>query len=301
MKEMKISVVIPAGENTEIKVIESLKKQEILLYEIVTVRGKNVSKNRNLGVKKTNGDLVAFVNSHSSFPENWTQEILNFYKKNPEIDIVGGPQLTPSKSNIFQKASGYALSSIFGSANAKNRYSGNKLKLNADEEDITSSNLICRREVFKKIEFDETLYPGEDPKFIEDAKKNNLKIAFSPLIVGYNERRGDLWNFFKQNFKYGLVRPKKEKLINTLKKPYFLIPSLFVLYLLFLVFYNLNTFSIYTFIPATIYLFLNLFFSLYESIKNKKILSFFLMLILFPTIHISYGIGFIIGGFNKLK
>ena len=51
------------------------------------------------------------------------------------------------------------------------------LNLNADEKSITSANLICKKEVFKKIEFNSKLYPGEDPRFIEDAKAINKEIT----------------------------------------------------------------------------------------------------------------------------
>ena len=162
---------------------------------------------------------------------------------------------------------------------------------------LTSANLICKKSVFKKIKFDEKIYPGEDPKFISDARKADFKVAYSPEIVVYNQRRGDIISFIRQIFSYGLTRPKKESLMETLKKPFFLVPSLFLIYILILPLLLLinSKFAL----PLYAYLCLSIFFSIYESIKNKDVLAFFILPLLFLIIHISYGIGFIKGLVDK--
>jgi cellulose synthase/poly-beta-1,6-N-acetylglucosamine synthase-like glycosyltransferase len=55
---------------------------------------KNPSKNRNNGIKKSNGEFIAFINAHSLVEKDWLSQTALFFKKNPKIDIVGGPQLT---------------------------------------------------------------------------------------------------------------------------------------------------------------------------------------------------------------
>jgi hypothetical protein len=176
-----------------------------------------------------------------------------------------------------------------------NRYSGKELKLDAHETDVTSSNLICKREVFKKVRFDEDLYPGEDPKFIADAKENGFKVAYDPSIKGYNRRRQGLFELGKQIFKYGEVRPKKEGFFETIRRPYFFIPSIFVIYLVLMIVLLLVYPSKILLIPLGCYLFLNGAFSLYCSFKNKNLKVAPLLFIIYPTIHISYGMGMILG------
>ncbi|MAH49485.1 hypothetical protein CMI37_26920 [Candidatus Pacearchaeota archaeon] len=313
---MRISVVIPSAPEDELRVVESLKRQKEKIGQVVVVRGRNTSKNRNRGGRAAREDFVAFTNSHSSFPEDWSENVIKFFELHPEIDIVGGPQLTPEGNSFFGRTSGYALSSIFGAANVSKRYGLGKLNLSASETDVTSSNLICRRVVCENVNWDEEIYPGEDPKFIADAKKAGFKVAYSPDIVGYNKRRDNFAGLFKQIFKYGVMRPRKESFSQTIKMPLFLVPFLFVLYLVFLLInivgnlfltgnvigsWGGSGFGWVLFFPLIAYLLLNILFSIYESAKNKDLISVLVLPLIFATIHISYGAGMLGGYLRKFK
>jgi len=291
----ELTIVIPAGEKTEIKALETINRKNI---NVIVERGKNPSQNRNRGASKAKTDFIAFINSHTLLDKSWLKEVLKFFKSHPEIDIVGGPQLNYPNEGFFARVSGYALSSVFGSAKVSTRYKKTRLNLQADESSITSANLICRRKVFEKVKFDETLYPGEDTKFIDDAIKSGLKVAYSPAIIVYNLRRQSPRLLFKQVFNYGITRPKKESIFQTLKKPYFLAPALFVLYLILLP--SLILISNLMIFPLLIYLLLDLLFSLYESIKNNDILSSIILIFIFPIIHVGYGLGFLYGSIKKI-
>lgn len=292
----KITVIVPIAQNRKVEVLPSLKNQ-IEKVNVIIERGNNPSTNRNRGIKKAKTNIVAFINGHTILPKDWSKNILNFFEKYKEIDFVGGPQLTPKNASYFEKISGYALSSKFGSGGVSSRYGGEKLILNADETMLSSANMACRKKVVEKIRFDENLYPGEDPKFISDAKKKGFKVAYSPEIIAFNKRRTNLMDFAIQNFKYGSVRPKKESFLETLKHPFFIIPSLFLIYLILLI--PLTIISKLFLIPAIIYISANIIFSAYESIKNKNSLAILILPFIFLTIHLSYGIGFLYGILKK--
>lgn len=292
----KITAVIPLGEKMDAEVLDTIKAQDEKINFIIE-RGPNPSINRNRGVKKSKTEIIAFVNGHALLPQDWSRNIRIFFEKYKNIDIVGGPQLTPKNSGHFEKISGYALGSMFGSGGVSSRYSGKRLLLNADETNLSSANFACKKHIFNKIKFDETLYPGEDPKFISDAKKNGFKIAYYPEIIAFNKRRTNLEEFIIQNFKFGMVRPKKETFTETLKRPFFIIPGLFLIYLILLT--PLSFISNLFFIPAIVYLISNIFFSAYESVKNQDLKSIFLLPIIFLAIHLSYGAGFIYGVLKK--
>lgn len=296
---MKISIIIPASEDCKIEALESLNLQDKKPFEIIVERGNNTSENRNKGIKKAKGELIAFTNAHSILPKDWTKNIEEFFLKYSKVDIVGGPQLTPKSKSKFAKNSGIALSSIFGAANLYGRYESRKLKFNADEKDLTSANLICKKEVFKKVMFDESIYPGEDPKFISDAKKENKVIAYSPTIINYNKRRENLKGLVKQIFNYGKMRPRKESLYETIKRPIFLVPSIFVVYLIILLINSLFYFNELIFLPLIVYLLLDLIFSLKGFIKTKEVSSIAYLMLIYPSIHISYGLGLILGSIKK--
>lgn len=288
----KITAIIPLAPDRKLEILENFEKFKDKITLIIE-KGINPSANRNRGIKKAKTELIAFLNAHTIITENWVKEVEKFFKNNPEIDIVGGPQLTSKEEPLFVRASGYALSSIFGAGEASTRYKPKNINLNANEKHITSANLICKRRVLKKIKFDENLYPGEDPKFIDDAKRAEFKIAYTPNIYVYQKRRRNFKDLIKQIFSYGITRPQKENLLETIKKPLFLIPSIFVIYLALL-----PTLALVHYIllfPILLYIISSLSFSLYESVKNKDPLALFLLLPLFFSIHISYGTGFIYG------
>ena len=290
-----ITIIVPLAPGSDITDIEEIKRQKIKCIPIV---GTNPSANRNLGIKAADTEYIAFINGHTNITSNWVEEVHSFFKNHPEIDIVGGPQLTSQDEDSFGRASGIALSSAFGAANANTRYTQGSLNLNANETMLTSANLICRKRVFQKVKFDETLYPGEDPKFISDAIKERFKVAYSPDIIVYNKRRNNILSFIKQIFSYGIARPKKETLIDTLKSsPLFLVPPSFVIYLLFFpLLFWITSLSIW---PIYLYLALNISFSYYEAMHNRNLFLFLHLPILFLIIHLGYGFGFIIGTIKR--
>lgn len=302
MKE-EITLVIPLGFGRKVEYSDEIKSQSI---NIIEEFGSNTSENRNRGAKKVKTKYIGFINGHTQLDSSWKHKAIEFFEKYPGVDIVGGPQLTPKDEKGFAKISGYAFSSKFGAAKLSLRYSPGKFDFDADEKSITSANLICKREVFNLIKFDETIYPGEDPKFIADAKSAGFHVAYNPEIITYNKRRATVKELAKQIFTYGKVRPAKEKFSETLKKPFFLIPSIFFLYSVWIIMIGfLRSLSLLALIPVLVYAFLALVFALHDSIKNKNLLSFFVLPFIYITIHLSYGAGmlwgYIKGNKHKIK
>jgi len=293
----KISVIIPIGGGRKMEALKTLQKQKIPV-EIIIEEGENPSKNRNNGIKKAKGDIIAFINAHSILPIDWAEKIVNFFAAHPSIDIIGGPQLTPPKESYIGKISGYALTSVFGAAEASTRYKQTTINFKANEKLITSANLACRRSVVKTVQFDESLWPGEDPKFVSDAQKAKFKIAYTPDIFIHHRRRATIAEFAKQIFNYGYTRPKKESLLETIKNPSFLIPALFVVYLgIFAILAFLGSIFL---IPLLLYAFLLIIFSFYEGIKNSDLGAIAILPFIFFVIHICYGLGFIAGTIKKI-
>lgn len=302
----KISIVVPLAHGRDIEGIDSINRQgKSKDIEVIKEFGDNPSANRNKGAKKAKFDYVAFINGHTILNAKWLSAVNDFFQMHPEIDIVGGPQLNPESDGFFARLSGYALSSVFGAADMSNRYKITKLDLNADEFKLCSANLICKKKVFEKVKFDEGIYPGEDPKFITDAKKAGFKIAYSPDIIVYNKKRDSFSGLIKQIFTYGKKRPQKDSFLDLLKHPVFFFPSLFFLYLVFLIFYCLISsffhlvFNFWLLLPLVLYLGLSIISSFVESIKNKSVFSLFVLPFVFLTIHISYGTGFLTGLFGR--
>jgi len=309
---MRFTLVIPVAPERNAEIIESIKKLDYPRSEfhVVIVNGRNTSNNRNRGAGRALGEYIVFLDDDGTIEKDYLQKVDKFLIKHPEIVVVGGPQLTPKDEIGFAKISGYALSSKFGAWKLSNRYSCNEEICDADETCLTSANLICKKEVMEKVEFDINLFPGEDPKFIADCKKARFKIGYSPEIILYHRRRANIGMLIKQIFNYGKVRPIKESFFETLRMPFFFVPSLFLIYLVLLIGSILinpsitgnvvgsgfsNRLEFWWFLPLFVYMGLSLVFGVYDSIKNNHIRAIGLLPGIYLIIHLSYGSGMIWG------
>ena len=121
------------------------------------------------------------------------------------------------------------------------------------------------------------------------------KVFLNPAIKFWYCPRHSFWGLFKQYFQYGYYKPLVLKKVKSGIKLRHLIPPLFVLYVLSLPLIKINNFK---FILLIIYLPALIFNSLITQGNIKvKILS----LLVYPTIHLSYGLGFLIGLNTLLK
>lgn len=315
---VRFSLVIPVAPYRNAEIIKSIKNLEYPKknFQVIIINGKNPSDNRNIGAKKSKGEILGFLDDDGLVEKNFLTNVDNFFKKYPEIDIVGGPQLTPKNDRGFARISGYALSSKFGAAGVNKRYRIGKLNLDANEKDLTSANLFARKHVMEKIKFDTKLWPGEDPKFIDDAKKAGFKVAYCPDFVIYHRRRPTLKGFIGQIYSYGKARPLKEPTRDTIKKPVFLVPSIFIFYLIFLIaiiikktlasgklagINTLSQVSIFPLTPLLLYFILSIIFGIYDSSKNKEYKAVIFLPIIYAIIHLSYGLGMIRGFIKKIE
>lgn len=322
---MRFTLVIPLAPERNAEIINAIRKLKYDKNEfhVIVAVGRNPSKNRNKSIEKAKGDYIVFLDDDAFINEDYLNKVDEFLEKHLEIDVVGGPQLTPQDDNIFAKISGYGLSSRFGAWKLANRYDSKKENLDVDETALTSANLVCKKEVVEKVKFDENLFPGEDPKFISDVKKQGFRVAYTPKFILYHKRRPNYKLFVKQMFNYGKVRPKKESFLETLKKPFFLIPSLFFVYLILLIgnvlinsritsnvininaenfklsLSNLNLGFLW-FLPLIAYILLVILFTFYDSLNNEDFRAIFVLPFIYPTIHLSYGVGMIYGYLKKL-
>lgn len=320
---MKFSLIVPLAPERDAPILESIKKLDYPKSEfhVVVVKGRNPSENRNKGAEKAKGEILVFLDDDATIKEDYLKKAEEFLKKYSWIDIVGGPQLSPIEEKGFARISGYALTSEFGAFGRVHRYTAKKENFDADESMLTSANLICRKEVMDKIKFDVNLFPGEDPKFIDDAKNLDFKVAYSPNLIIYHKRRPNVKSFIKQMFNYGKSRPFIDKpLVVLTKKPYVLIPSLFVIYLVsfiiliiptltitggtigtgYWLFAKIPFFNVLYLLPMTAYFILSMIFALHDAIKNKIFdFTMFLLPVIYFVIHVSYGSGMIWGYIKK--
>jgi GT2 family glycosyltransferase len=258
---------------------------------VLVESGKNPSTNRNRGAARADTPFIAFTNAHTVLREDWAEQAEQFFQRHPQVDIVGGPQLNYAGDPYFARLSGDALSSPFCTGGMSRRYQASELDLDADESSLTSANLVCQRRVFERVQFDETLYPGEDPKFVTDAKQAGFKLAYSPELIVFNRRRATLRTLARQIANYGAARVQKETPGELLRHPEFFVPSGLLLYVLLLPL--LLLWHSGWLVPLGLYGVLAVFFAVRSAARWRRWEYALALPPLFLWIHLAYGAGFL--------
>lgn len=240
----------------------------------------------NIGIKNCSGDPIIRLDAHTTYAENYFEKIIETFQQT-DADIVGGPMRAVGKSS-FQSAVAFVTSTSFGIGDSKIHnpdYTG--------ESDHVYLG-AWKRSLFDEIGFfDEKLFRNQDDEFHYRAKSFGKKVYLNSEIISYYSPRSEWSKLFSQYFQYGLFKPLVLRKIKSEIKLRHLIPSSFFLYLV-IIFISSNSF--YENIPLFIYLLLNFYFSFRN---NLSLLEKFKCLIVYPTIHLSYGIGFILGLFKR--
>lgn len=288
---MKFSIIIALAPNRSAPVLSCLNNLDYPKkdFEILIEKGLNPSNNRNKGIQKAKGDIILFLDDDCYVEKSLLKNAENFFIKHSFVDVLGGPQLTPSTDNLFAKTVGYVISSFFGSHKMAVRYKKSKLNLNADYNSLTSAICFIKKDVFTKtLGFNVNLWPGEDPELFARFKKLGFNLAYSPDIFIYHKRRDNISSFFEQHLKYGYFAFKKEKLASTKMTLLYYIPALFAIYLLTLPLAFLI--KIY-WAPFILYLLIVLFMAFKILISKRDFRMFLLTPLIYFLEHVSYGIG----------
>jgi len=298
------SVIIPVRQQNAylIKTLLELKRQSYKSFEVLVITDKisgsaNPSEKRNLGAKKARGQYLVFFDDDSYPSKNFFKNALKIIKKHPNFSGICGPCLTPSKDNIFQKASGLVWSSWLGSGGAGTYR--NSIQLPRFVDDYPSVNLIIKKiDFFDAGKFDPSFWPGEDTVLcLNLTKKLNKKIYYHPSLVVYHHRRSVIIPHLQQITRYAIQRGFfVKKFPQTSFKIGYFIPSLFFIYLILLLFFN----NFFLKIPLYLYLSI-LIFTFIKFISNKnKLITSLLAAITIPITHVYYGILFL-HGLSKKK
>lgn len=242
----------------------------------------------NLGIKKSNSEIIVILGAHAEISTNFFSECINGLKSDVSIGCIGGPI-----ENVYDDDKGkiisWAVSSPFGVGNAYFR-TGSK----SGFVDTVAFGAY-KKEVFIKIGlFDEELIRNQDDEFNYRVKKAGYKIFLNEKIRVLYYVRSSFHKLSKQYFQYGYWKiyvNKKHKTVTTFRQ---IIPIFFVLFLLL---WAITFFidSIFLFFFTALFIFYLLLSVFYASAKTKNFLEIIKMMFVFSILHISYGLGYLFG------
>lgn len=249
---------------------------------------QNTQKYANFGFNKafplTKGRYIAFLGAHAEYPLHFLNNSIK-YLNNNTCDAVGGPLIQKAKS-IKGVAIAYAMSSKFGVGDTEFRTSSNKRYVDS------VAFAVYKREVFHKIGLlDEELIRNQDDEFHYRMNAAGYKILMVPEMQCVYYVRETFSGLFSQYFQYGLFKPLVLTKVRSGIRIRHLIPACFVLYITLLPVLVLIL-GQFLFLPLVAYCALVFYASF---VNNLPIRSKFNACFTFPSLHLSYGIGFLIG------
>lgn len=288
-----LTIIVADGMSTDKTrdIINDIKNKH---HNIILLDNEGLSapKGMNLGIKETESEIVIIFGAHAYADENFVIENVKALE-NKEVGCAGGV-ITTINDSLKGAAIAEAMSCPFGVGNALFRF--------AEKESFVDTVAFgaYRRALLDEIGiFDEQLVRNQDDELNFRVEKSGAKILLSPKIKSTYFGRGDFGKLWRQYYQYGFW---KVRVIQKHKRPAsirHLIPLMFVLFLsvggVLSIFSTLIR-SLYLIILG-LYLSLDIVFSTKISfVKNIK--YFIYLVITFPLLHTSYGLGFILGIFN---
>ena len=246
------------------------------------------------------GEIIIRIDAHSKLPPNFVEENVRCIESGE--DVCGGKivKVLNEDKGLVKQILLTAENSMFGSGIASYRRDG-------DTEYVKTIAHACyKKEVIDKVgKFDERLQRAEDNDMNYRVREAGYKICKSDKISSEYYTRPTLKGMLKQKYgngKYiGIGSIIKTSKMFSL---YHYIPMLFVIGLIVstalfvpgLMMWNEFWWLTIPFIAGVgLYIIIDLSLTIKSSINYKQPLGLLLLPLLFPLLHISYGLGTIVG------
>lgn len=289
----KISVNIPLITNGDASIVlNSLQKIEYPkeLYEIIIIEGSHLTKQRNIGLKVSKGEIIYLLDDDSQLQPQSFKIVADEFR-NPKIAAVGGPSLTPQDSqNYFNQLIAYVLQTYFGAFRMRYKWSNHVKNIFGRDYHFIGANLALRKKTAIDIGgFDERIIPNEETELLRRLQDLGYLLKFNKNLFIYRNQRKNLWELAKQFYHYGKGRMKQIKKKMIFQDFIFFAPIAFGIYLLTLVIFH----PLWYLLPFLIYFLLGFATAMKASVKYKKLSLLLTMPILFPIVHLSYAVGMV--------
>jgi len=155
---------------------------------------------RNLLVQRARGSILLFLDDDVVLEPDLLRRVADVADAHPDVDVFGGPNLTPPGSSNFQVLQGEVLASAVTSGPVHRRY-GASPPASADEQDLILCNLAVRRTAM--LPFADDLRAGEESAVLVQMTRGGVSMRYEPGLIVYHERRPDFSGFARQMMKYG--------------------------------------------------------------------------------------------------
>jgi len=280
----------PSKDQTNFIAQELAKDQRIKLVENPSGRTASALNN---AIKNSNFDIIVRLDGHAIVDSSYIKNAVNTLLESG-ADNVGG-LMKAEGTNAFEKSVAAAMTSKFGVGNAPFHVGGK-----SGEVDTVYLGTFRKSALERVGYFDESFIRAQDWEMNYRIRKTGGKIWFNPeLVVSYRPRKNIL-QLAKQYFEYGQWRKQVTKTYPETVSMRYLAPPVTVsgliagfVMVLFSKILEINWLQIGWLAPMV---YLTVILLAFLSIGSKiGLLSRLYLLLVLPTMHLSWGVGFLKG------
>lgn len=244
----------------------------------------------NIALTVATGDVIIRVDGHCEIERDYVRRSVE-YLQTEGIEAVGGPLETVGETKMAA-AIAAAMSSSFGVGGSAFR----TVKGKSMFTDTVAFPAYKRSIVERAGPFDEELVRNQDDEYNYRLRKLGVKILLASDLNSRYYSRGTLRSLAKQYFQYGFWKIRVLQKHSAQMQPRHFVPFVFVLSLMTLVviapFSGLARWALG--IEVALYGIANLMASVLSAAKSGwRLLP--LLPIIFAILHLSYGLGFMVG------
>lgn len=237
---------------------------------------------RNYGMQKAKGNYFIILDSDVILPSNYLAEVQTFLKHS-FYDCFGGPDAAHSSFSNIQKAINFAMTSFITTGGIR----GGKQQI--DDFQPRSFNMGISKAAFLASGGFGEIHPGEDPDLSLRLHQLGYKTTLIKDAFVYHKRRISWSKFYKQVYKFGMVRPILNQWHPKSKSLVYWFPTMFSFgFIVALVLLVLN-------LPQAIFIYL-VYFTLafvLALISNKNVVVAIQAILAIVIQFFGYGFGFI--------
>jgi len=300
LKDINILVIDGLSDDNTRDIVRRLMDEDkrIRLFEN---EDETISTGRNIGLNASQADYIAYLDGHAFVGEDWLETLYSSFRElegKYHLGGVGSTYASPEDDTPFGKTVAYCVQTSFGGLGTSF----------TEEKEIhqveTVAFALYKRSILvnEGIIYDEKMTHCEDTDFNHQLRNKGYVLLKHPKALVYQYRRKNIGQFTGQMFKYGEGRYKLVDKYKETLKYYHLVPVFAIFYLLLvvigLILFVFNQISldhlILIFIPVFLYLIVDIIYTLIIMVRHGS-LKHISALLIFPAIHIGYGIGFLKG------
>jgi glycosyltransferase involved in cell wall biosynthesis len=251
----------------------------------------------NIGVQSARGQIVMRMDAHTVYPKNYISGLVTWLVKS-QADNVGGISIVrPANQTSKAHAIAFALSHPWGVGNSHFRIGA------AEPKWVDTVPFGCYwKELFDRIGlYDEALIRNQDDELNHRLIKRGGRILLVPGIMSFYTARESLTKLWRMFYQYGYFKPLAARTIGAVMTARQLIPSAFLLCVFLAAVLSpwSATIAILFQVIVIAYAAIDLTVSLRAALERGLLCGLWL-LVVFPILHISYGIGYLRGLLNFL-